>query len=172
MSDFKCSNNEDVENFLLKKDKAIRNEKADKTRTHLVVDKDNPYTKDGQVRILGYFSLSTKPLKIPNNISRTMVKQLDGVNKNAKYVECYLIGQLGKNENHKHGITGKELLDKALDLLKQVQKAIGKRVILVESVDNKKVLDFYNDNGFEFIDTIEVEQKDKIIKLHQLILRI
>ena len=82
---------------------------------------------------------------------------MDGINKNAEYIECYLIAQLGKNDYYKQDISGDELMEKALYLLRKVQEIIGKRVILIESVDNKKVLSFYRDkHHFEYIDTIEV----------------
>lgn len=172
ISEFRCDNNHDIEKFLFDENKAIRNDKTGKAKTHFVVDKNEPYTKDNKIRILGYFSLTTKPLIITEetNLSKNKVKDLDGINKNAKYIECYLIGQLGKNDFYKDEITGQELLNKALESLRQVQKIIGKRVVLVEAVDNPKVLKFYTDNNFEKIDEIITKQTNE--KLHQMILKI
>jgi hypothetical protein len=155
ISCFKCKNNNDLENFLLTK--AIRNERADRCRTFFVIDSKQIHTEDKRLRILGYLSLATKSLSVKGALSKSKIKELDGINKNAEYIECYLIAQLGKNDYYKQDITGDELMEKALNLLRKVQEIIGKRVILVESVDSKKVLSFYrNKHHFEYIDTIEV----------------
>lgn len=106
-------------------------------------------------------------------MSKAKIKEFDGMNKNAEIIDCYLIGQLGKNELYKNTIDGKEILDSAMDILEKIKSFIGRRVILVESVDNEKVLQFYIDNGFTKIDETDVTTKDgKSERLHQLIKRI
>ncbi|OSA89092.1 UNVERIFIED_ORG: hypothetical protein B2H93_16685 [Clostridium botulinum] len=128
-----------------------------------MIDSNQIHTKDKRLRILGYVSLATKSLGIKGTLSKSKIKELDGINKNAEYIECYLIAQLGKNDYYKQDITGDELMEKALYLLRKVQEIIGKRVILVESVDSKKVLNFYrNKHHFQYIDTIEICQNGDV----------
>lgn len=128
-----------------------------------MIDPNQIHTEDKRLRILGYLSLATKSLSVRGTLSKSKIKELDGINKNAEYIECYLIAQLGKNDYYKQDITGDELMEKALSLLRKVQEIIGKRVILIESVDSKKVLSFYRDkHNFEYIDTIEVSSNGDV----------
>lgn len=146
-------------------------EEKDKTRTYLVLDEENIYNEN--FRILGYFSLATKSVQVAGKISKSKIKDLDGINRNAENIDCFLIGQLGKNEIYEDIINGKIILDSAIDIIETAKSFIGRRVILVESVDDIKVLQFYFDNGFEKIEELEIVAKDgKTEKLHQLIRRI
>ena len=147
-------------------------EEADKTRTYLILDEGNIYNENENFRILGYFSLANKSLSVKDNsnISKTKIQELDGISKKAEIIDCYLIGQLGKNDYYKNEIDGKTILDSAVDILEKVKSFIGKRVILVEAVDDEKVMQFYINNGFtkvsEYIPPFSSE------KLHQLVRRI
>ena len=172
ISDFKCSRNEDLEDFLL--NSSIRMEEADKTRTFLVLEEGKIYNDNEKFRILGYFSLGNKAVQIAGKLSKSKIQKLDGMSKEVEIIECYLIGQLGKNEIYESDIDGKTILDNAMDMIELAKSVVGRRVVLVESVDNKKVLKFYNDNGFTKIDEMEVDNKKtgKKEKLHQLIKRI
>lgn len=139
----------DVEGFL--KNTAIRFEEADKCRTYLIVPKDNSVEENGDIKILGYFSTSTKSIKIPNALSKTKIRLLDGLNKNAEELKCYLIGQLAKNDTYKHLIDGKEILDSALNIIQKCYELMGMRVVLVECVNDKNLTDFYENNNFQLI---------------------
>lgn len=172
ISDFKCSKNEDLEDFLL--NTSIRMEEADKTRTHLVLEEGKIYNDNEKFRILGYFSLGNKALQVGGKLSKSQIQKLDGMSKEAEVIECYLIGQLGKNELYESNIDGKIILDNAFDMLEVAKSVVGRRVVLVEAVDEEKVLKFYINNGFNEIDAIEMKNKKtgKMEKLHQLIKRI
>ncbi|WP_228141325.1 hypothetical protein [Acinetobacter baumannii] len=88
---FSCPPNPDVESFLLNKDKGIRFENTSISRTYLIIDDD---TGD----ILAYFSISFKEITLDtSNISKSLIKRLDGINKRAETLKVYLIGQIGKN---------------------------------------------------------------------------
>lgn len=141
MKEFSCSSNLEVENFL--HNTAIRFEKADKTRTYLLTTES--------FQILGYFTLSIKSIDIPEGTSKTFVKKLDGINKNAKKIVGYLIGQLGKNDNCSNLISGHELLVHALNTIYECFKLVGVKSIFVECQNNKKLVKFYTDNKFKSI---------------------
>lgn len=62
-----------------------------------------------------------------------------------------MIAQLGKNytENINERITGEELLQAAIDTIKELQYMAGGMVIFLEAEDNEKLMRFYEDkNGF------------------------
>ena len=64
----------------------------------------------------------------------------------------YLIAQIGRNYSiqEKLQISGKDLLNLALDKLRATQALIGGKLVLVErEADREKLLKFYSDNGFK-----------------------
>lgn len=148
-NNFSCSKNIDVENFL--RNTSIRFEEADKSRTYIVIPKDDPIDIDGKMKILGYFSISNKSIFIPEGLSKTQVKKLDGLNKNASELKCYLIGQLGKNNKYKKLISGVELLENALNIIHKCYELLGMRVILIECANNENLINFYESNNFSRI---------------------
>ncbi|MBO0562597.1 acetyltransferase [Clostridium botulinum] len=149
LSDFDCKNNKDVSRFL--KEKSIRFEQADKSRTYLIVPEENPLNSNGAFNILGYFTLAEKKITLPKNISKSKIQKYDGMDKKASEVNCYLIGQLGKNDKYKNDIVGKEILDYAINIIKKCREFIGGRLVLVECEKKKKLINFYNDNKFEYL---------------------
>lgn len=98
--------------------------------------------------ILGYFTLGMKHIIIGEGVSKTQIKKLDGFKKDATSLNCYLIGQLAKNDLYKDNIKGYEVLEYALNTLKECYSLIGGRVVLVECEDKPKLIKFYKDNHF------------------------
>lgn len=146
---FSCKKNLDVENFL--KNTAIRFEKADKARTYIIVPKDKPRDENGNIKIFAYFSISTKNIEIPKELSKTTIKKLDGIDKNATEIKCYLIGQLAKNDVYVNDLKGDDIVDYALNMIQKCYEIIGMRVILVECEDKEKLIQFYETNNFKSI---------------------
>jgi hypothetical protein len=79
------------------KEKAVLFEKTSKSRTFLIVNEKS--LNEGKFETLGYFTLALKVLKISDNVSKSLVKKLDGLFKNIHETPVYLIGQLGKLMN-------------------------------------------------------------------------
>lgn len=81
--------------------------------------------------ILGYFSFSLKTLLLPENMSISARKELDGYRGKIhgipiRAVPCYLIGQLAKNDIANHDmIVGSDILYAALDVIKIAHGAVG-----------------------------------------------
>ena len=106
LSGFSCPKNLDVERFLKKS--AIEFTKKNQSVTYLVVSAED-------VRLLGYFTITLKPLTVRGEtISNTTKKKLLRVSeldeKSDTYtMSAYLIAQLGKNfsENEGKDITEK-----------------------------------------------------------------
>ena len=84
-------------------------------------------------------------------ISKSAVKKIDGFRSDVSATEAVLIGQLGKNYNCGHKIDGKTIIDYALDDVYRVQNIIGGRVVFLECGNNEKIVKFYENNGFIFL---------------------
>ena len=149
LSGFVVPLNTEVEDFI--RNKALQATKLKSSISYLVVDED-------LADVLGYFTLLVKPFTIQS-------KQLSSKNRRliARFSEentetgdytasVYLIAQIGKNYSiqEKLQISGKDLLNLALDKLRAAQDLIGGKLVLVErEADREKLLKFYSDNGFK-----------------------
>ncbi|WP_141240080.1 acetyltransferase [Acinetobacter baumannii] len=146
---FSCPPNPDVESFLLNKDKGIRFENTSISRTYLIIDDD---TGD----ILAYFSISFKEITLDtSNISKSLIKRLDGINKRAETLKVYLIGQIGKNFSVKNNpIKLDFILNEVYNVIAQAQALVGGRVIILEVWNQPKLIELYERHGFKLIETI------------------
>lgn len=142
LNTFKCSINADVEYFL--KNNSILFEELNKSRTYLVI-------KKGTADILGYFALTQSILKIVEDVSKNTLKKLDGISKDKTEFPIYLIGQLGKNEMFWDEITGSYLLESAISNIYDAYEVVGGRAVLIETFDNDKLISFYTENGFKYL---------------------
>lgn len=142
---FSCPLNRDVESFL--HFKSIRFEQCDVTRTYLILD--------GKGVILAYFSLTFKELLVHNfSISKTKLKKINGISKNANTIKVYLIGQIAKNFSlNKNPINLKDILLYAKNIINISKSLIGGRVIAVECEDNLHLIELYMKNGLEKLPT-------------------
>ncbi|WP_083996379.1 hypothetical protein [Desulfosporosinus acididurans] len=114
---------------------------------------------DGDFRILAYFSLALKSLKLDNSLSKTRIKKIDGLSNKIEDTSVYLLGQLGKNEPYQKDIQGKEILEKyVFPLVTQAVKYVGGRIILIECANKEKLISFYGNNGFVYLQEDEYVQ--------------
>lgn len=157
LSEFFCDKNPDVERFL--REQSIEFTKKNQSVTYLVFSNDD-------ASLVGYFTLTVKPITVnAENFSNTMKRKLARVSEldeeNGTYtLSAYLIAQLGKN--YKDGlnekITGEQLLQAAIETIKELQYIVGGMVIFLEAEDKEKLMRFYEDeNGFKRFDTKEVK---------------
>lgn len=154
---FQCKKNLDLESFITNPHQAIRFEKNKTTSTYLYIDNN--------LTLIAYYTISLKVLDTSRLSSKSLIKKLDGIDKNRETIPCYLIAQLGKNTNCQHKI-GQYLLDSAIQTIKELAEIVGGRFILLDSINEKKVIDFYTslDNGFTIL--IEPKPHDKNITLY------
>lgn len=153
---------EDVEYFL--HNKAIQFEKMDLARTYLVMStyKSNPV-------LVGYFSISNKPLSIPNKqfrkLTNSMQKRLMGIGHKTEQstfiIKGYLLGQLGKNFSDEarsaNCCSGNDLLQLAYRKIAEAHRIVGGRILYLECENVEKIINFYKANGFNLIDAFETE---------------
>ncbi|WP_377890418.1 hypothetical protein [Alkalihalobacillus sp. R86527] len=141
LSRFSTCQNKDVESFL--HNKAIYNEKRAFTRTSLIV---HPSNKD----IVGYFTLLIKPFHFSTDVSKSTRRKLTG-DKNASTFNTILIGQLGRNDQYKGIVKGKEILQFALENCERIYDLSALQIVCVEYQENKELIEFYQSNEFTII---------------------
>ena len=141
---FNCQDKE-VEKFL--KEKALEFDKRNKSRTYLLFDLDS----SDDIIILAYFTLTMKSLKLSPDLSNSKIKKIDGFRFDVKETEAVLIGQLGKNQDYKTQIDGKDILKTAVEIVYATHNLIGGRIVFLECANKSKVVKFYEENGFVFL---------------------
>ncbi len=150
---FKCKKNKDLENFL--HNKAILFEEKGRSRTYIYIDTE-------QKGVIAYFTISISSLYV-ENFSKETVSYLYGEERiKLKCLPCYLIGQLGKSDKCKIKI-GKFLLKKAINIIIDGYIIFNGRFILLDAINNKKIINFYEDNGFIAIENISNDKE--VIKM-------
>lgn len=157
LSEFSCEKNPDVERFL--KEQSIDFTKKNQSVTFLVFSNED-------AALVGYFTFAIKPISVKaKNFSNTMkrkiarVSELDDIN-GTYTLSAYLIAQLGKNfwDGLNERISGEQLLQAAVDTIKELQYMAGGMVVFLEAEEEEKLIHFYQDkNGFKRFDTKEVK---------------
>ena len=85
-----------------------------------------------------------------SDISKSEVKRLDGINKNAEKIKAYLIGQLRKNFSVvPNEITLDLILDEVYAIIDEAKTLIGGRAVILECDKKQKLIDLYKENGFD-----------------------
>lgn len=150
LSDFSCDQNLDVQEFIQRK--AVEFSKRGFAKTTLVFwVSDN----EDEKCLVGYFALSNKKITVKKKeVSKNTYKRIrlfsDDKEKDSCTIPAILIGQLSKNfrDGNDTLISGAELLQMAIDKVKQVQYMIGGKFVYLECEDKKRLLEFYTTNGF------------------------
>lgn len=148
VSGFRCPKNAEVETFLHRQ--ALPFTRKHVSITYLVFGGAAP-------DLVGYFSLTHKPLAIPEAaLSRTQRKRMDQYCRadgscGSYLVSAFLVAQFGKNYAlpQERRISGEELMSLVLELLRAEQRRIGGQVVFLEhEKDNTFLRSFYETNGF------------------------
>ncbi len=171
LSDFLCEKNLDVQEFIQRK--AIEFSKRGFAKTTLVF-----WTNDNgeEICLVGYFALSNKKITVKKkDVSKSTYKRIyqfsDATERDSCTIAAILIGQLSKN--YKDGndtiIDGSELLQMAIDKVKEAQHIVGGKFVYLECEDSKKLLDFYSANGFISFGKRELDKDEDNINGNYLI---
>lgn len=169
LSDYSCPKNADVEHFL--KCNSIEFTKKNQSVTYLV------FGEKGNV--VGYFSLAVKPISVRNDIfSKSVNKKISRVAEldedgTTYSLSAYLIAQLGKNytDNANKAISGTELLEIALDTIRDIQHRTGGMVVFAEAERKDKLMKFYKEeNRFQEFETRTIHRNDEEHDLVQMLM--
>jgi len=115
----------------------------------LIIDRE-AYVSD-KVILLGYYTITIKTLDFGQNLSKSKIKRIGGFTADITSTEAILIGQLGKDYNHNNEIDGKTLINYAIETVYAIHNLAGRRIVFLECSDNEKIVKFYQDNGFIFL---------------------
>ena len=156
-SSFSCKKNSDVEKFL--QQRSMEFTKKNQSVTYLVLSPD-------QKNIAGYFTIAIKPVtinadKFSNTVRKKIARVSERDTQGTNYsLSAYLIAQLGKNDiaAASNLITGKQLLELAIEKIRELQYMAGGMVVFLEAENNEKLMDFYETkNRFKRFDTREAQ---------------
>ena len=150
---FKCAKNADVQDFL--HNKAITFERNLRACTYL-------YASNTDKSVVGYFSIGIT-FTLTNKLDKAIVKFLDGYTDETIAIPCYLVGQLGKSDDCKEKI-GSFLLDDALSIIDKAQESLKGRFVLIDAVNDEKVIEFYKQNSFIALESDKSLKSIKMIK--------
>jgi len=141
LSDFSCSKNNEIENFVKKN--AVDFAKRKMSVTHLVLN-DNS-------ELIAIFTLTHKALELGDeNLSsatRKKLKRYAQLNEttNSYIVSAFLIAQFGKNysNNVNLQVEGNSLMESCMNVLETVQRDVGGGIVYLECEDKPQLLSFY-----------------------------
>ena len=135
----------DQESFL--KDKAIMMEKKNMCRTYLAIDGDS--------KILGYYSIGLRCMKVPEKINEKGEREKDdrftirmNLDPESRVAQSYLIGQLSRSKDAPKGF-GSKLMEDAIHHILEANLIVGCRLVRVDCEDG--LIDYYTDLGFRKI---------------------
>ena len=160
LSDFSSPKNSDVESFLKKN--AVEFTKKNQSVTYLVFSLED-------MCLVGYFSITMKPVTVNvTGMSNSVKRKLSRLSRfdqstDSYTVSAYLIAQLGRNysDEVKYPITGKMLMDFAVDTLHEIQRQLGGLMVYLECEEKEPLLKFYQEqNGFRLFGE-RITEKDK-----------
>lgn len=141
LSDFSCSINKEIEEFL--HNQAIDYAKKAISITYLVLNKKS--------QIAGYFAITHKATTIPKNkISNSLAKKLslriDVAPSNEYTASAFLIAQFGKDTTI--NMDGNILMKIVVSILQNIQQQIGGKLIFLECTNVDNLLKFYKRHNF------------------------
>lgn len=148
LSDFSSPLNSDVEFFL--KRNAVEFTKKNQSVTYLVFSLED-------MCLVGYFSITMKPVTVnTKGMSNSVKRKLSRLSHfdqctDSYTVSAYLIAQLGRNYSGevKYPITGRMLMNFAVDTLHDIQRQLGGLMVYLECEEKEPLLKFYQEqNGF------------------------
>ena len=149
LAQFSIPLNKEVEDFI--RNKALQATKLKSSITYVLVDEDI-------AEVIGYFTLLVKPFTIPasrlSSTNRRLISRFSEVNEETgNYTaSVFLLAQIGKNHaiQRQYQVSGRDLLEVALDKLRAAQDLIGGKLVLIERESERmKLHDFYKANGFK-----------------------
>ena len=164
------SKNVDVKKFL--RQKAVISTKLNTASTYLVVSYEN-----NTIDILGYFSLATKMLTLKQSAltktERRIISRFGYFDEESASFKlpAILIAQFIRNFNkNSKSIKGSNLMKIVLKQVKDIQHLTSGKTIFLECEQNKKIIDFYTECGFQMLDsTVITKDKKTLVQLYMIL---
>lgn len=154
LSSFSC-NHADLDDFLHNDARNYTDELLGKTYL---------FKKDDTHEIVAFFTVSNASLNL-RELSRTKKKKVDGDIPHPKRRVSYpsvLLGRLGVSYKFQGNSIGQQVLD-FIKFWFRFDNKTGCRFIIVDAYNEKPVLNFYENNGFIFLQP----EEDELAQLHE-----
>lgn len=127
-----------------------------RARTYIYIDNT---TKE----VVAYFTVAISTLHT-QSISSQTIKLLDGYQDDVKTIPCFLIGQLGKADKFEKKKIGEYILEDSVDIIDESHRSLGARFILLDAINNDKLISFYQKYLFFPIEKSITNESIKMIK--------
>jgi hypothetical protein len=69
---------------------------------------------------------------------------------------------LGKDESKAKNVSGRDILDLCMEKIYQAQTIVGGRYVLIECQGHEKIVDFYRNNRFKFL---QADKSDNYLQM-------
>ena len=155
---------EECENFTCQKDKDIEqfflNEYAEYAKQLLGKSYCFVKDEDGKRKIACAFTVANSSIKVdnlPNNKRNKLNRKIPHAKRRSQY-PAVLVGQLAVFDEFKGLHIGDEVMDFIKAWFIDPLNKTGCRYIIVDAVNHEKVIDYYNNNGFNFIFSSDQEE--------------
>lgn len=112
------------------------------------------------------FSLSNSSLRtapLPNNKRNKFNRAIPNAKRRSQY-PAILIGRLCVFDKFRHHNVGGEMMDLIKTIAINPENATAARYLVADAVNNPKVLEYYRNNGFEFLFASDEEEMDCLQK--------
>ena len=103
------------------------------------------------MKVAGYFSIAISVL-YANEVEEDILLEIDL--QAIKDIPCMLIGQIAKSDDYKDIKLGNLLMEHAIEKLETTSRVVGGRFILLDALNNEKIIKFYEEFGFFKIEDI------------------
>ncbi|EGP5147824.1 hypothetical protein ACOU9P_000556 [Enterococcus faecium] len=144
LSRFTIGVNSKIQDFF--RDSALARNRENVCRTFIVIDLDS----DPLDNIVGYFSLTITYRKINEDVSKKLKRKISSDAERHNIFSATLISKLGRADKYKGKISGKEIMNLALETCYQIYELTGLRHVCVDYYDNEALEEFYlNKSGFK-----------------------
>lgn len=121
-------------------------------------------SKEDNTKIIAMFTLSNDSIRvdiIPNSRGKRVNKQIPYEKRMRRYPGV-LIGRLGVNISCRHLGIGSQIIDFIKSWFVDEQNKTGCRFLVVDAYNEEALLNFYINNGFEFLFSSESQEAENL----------
>lgn len=156
---FTCEKNKDIEEFFLSEFADYESQLLGKSYCFV--------KEDASKKVVCAFTVANTSIvvgSLPNNRRNKINRTIPNQKRKSQY-PAVLIGQLAVFDD----FSGKRIGDELLDFIKSwfidPMNKTGCRYLVVDAVNQTKVLDFYKRNGFEFVFQTDKDELKQMIRM-------
>lgn len=119
------------------------------------------FVEQNKHRIVGAFTVANSSIRadlLPNSRRNRLNRNIPNEKRRPQY-PAVLVGQLAVSDGYMGQRIGDEILDAIKSWFIEPLNKTGCRYIVVDALNNPKIFDFYQRNGFKFLFSTEEEER-------------